>query len=405
MWSFSTKRRNRKKLRLLREHVAHLLHVDDDILQDNQKSELMTIRQELGSIDPRDDRKVQRAITDASRRVATVLPARKFATLREYADVFAVAMMVAFGIRGLFLQPFKIPTSSMQPTLFGIHFIERVGNHNPLLGRIPPLDYPLFSCRRAVLEIKQTGEFDPASVSQHSGLLRTDTRFGIGNVAYSLPGEVVKVAEYSAVSPNETYKAGKVLCDGWLSLGDHLFVDRFLHHLADMRRGDIAVFNTEGIYNNGAPLTNQGYYYIKRLAGLPGDTLKIVDQRLLVKPADATEFVPITELSGKFDKIYSFKGGYHGHTNEIAGGVPTYLSSPNEEFVVPEDCYFMLGDNSFFSSDSRVWGVVPRKNIVGKAFWVFWPFSRRWGPADRAAPLPEPTTTGDYGASFNMRLQ
>ncbi len=405
MFSFFAKRRELKKLKQLREHVAHILHADDDILPENRKNELSKILQGLNAVNYQDINQVRQAITDTNQSVSVILPTGKFAAIREYADVLAVAMMVAFGIRGLFLQPFKIPTSSMQPTLFGIHYIDRVGNHNQLLGKVPLLDYPLFSCRRAKLEIQQPGSFDPASVTYHSGFFRADTRFNIGNVRYSLPGKIAKAAEYSTVSSNKIYPAGEVLCDGWLSLGDHLFVDRFLHHLVDMRRGDIAVFNTEGIYNNGIPLANQGYYYIKRLAGLPGDTLKIVDRHLLVKPAGEKAFMPITELSDKFDKIYSFKGGYHGHSNEVAGGIPTYLGSPNEEFVVPEDCYFMLGDNSFFSSDSRVWGVVPRKNIVGKAFWVFWPFSRRWGPADRSPPLPEPTSREDNGAFFNMRLQ
>jgi signal peptidase I len=51
----------------------------------------------------------------------------------------------------------------------------------------------------------------------------------------------------------------------------------------------------------------------------------------------------------------------------------------------------MLGDNSESSSDGRYFGPVPRENIVGRACFVWWPFSRRWGLVDRAEPLSEPT--------------
>lgn len=57
----------------------------------------------------------------------------------------------------------------------------------------------------------------------------------------------------------------------------------------------------------------------------------------------------------------------------------------------PPDHYFMLGDNSEFSLDSRFFGPVPRRNLVGKAWLVFWPFSRRWGIADRQGPVDAPT--------------
>ena len=168
------------------------------------------------------------------------------------------------------------------------------------------------------------------------------------------------------------------------------------------------MFNTEGIYSpDGRSLTSvSGYYYIKRLVGLPGDTLKIVDNQLLIRPAGATEFKPIQEIAPVFKKLYSGQGGYQGHTNSPGEGGGGYLlRRAEDEFTVPADSYFMLGDNTRFSADSRLWGVVPRRNIVGRALVVFWPFSRRWGVVDRAEPLPVPTGEAVRGTYPSMYLQ
>ncbi|MFA7231956.1 MAG: signal peptidase I [Victivallaceae bacterium] len=404
MFNFSKKSRLRKEVKRLKEHTDYILHADDDILSEGQKKGLAQLSCSAATALAAKDVSVSGTFVEtAPEKFRKIIPERKYALLREYVDVIAVAVVVAFGIRGLFLQPFKIPTSSMQPTLFGIHFIEKEGNFNPLLAKLPAvLDYSLFSCRRAKLEVKAPGEVNPNSFKYFtSGLIFDNTSFDIGDVKYTLPGEQNKVIEYSGINGNEEYPAGKVLCDGWLSLGDHLFVDRFSHHIVGLNRGDITVFCTEGIIGpDGEPLAKRGYYYIKRLVGLPGDTLKIMNNRLQIKPAGATEFKPVTDFSEKFKKIYSGKGGYHGHLNS-----PNYLRDSDEEFNVPEDCYFMMGDNSAFSSDSRFWGIVPRKNIVGKALFVFWPFSRRWGLADRAEPLPVKTMAPERGTVQSMHLQ
>ena len=73
-----------------------------------------------------------------------------------------------------------------------------------------------------------------------------------------------------------------------------------------------------------------------------------------------------------------------------------YLRTPEETITLKEDEYFMLGDNSESSGDSRFFGVIPRKNIMGKACFVWWPFSRRWGVIDHEEPLEfdSPPTSG-----------
>ncbi len=162
------------------------------------------------------------------------------------------------------------------------------------------------------------------------------------------------------------------------------------------------VFNTDGLTVDGRRLADaSGFYYIKRLVGLPGDTLKIVGNQLYVKPQGAKVFKKIQEIAPAFEKIYSGKGGYQGHLNHMG----RYLATPGEEFKLGPDRYFMMGDNSSFSLDSRFFGAVPRENLVGKAWIVFWPFTRRWGWVDRQGPIDAPTGEPERGTFKVMYRQ
>jgi len=76
----------------------------------------------------------------------------------------------------------------------------------------------------------------------------------------------------------------------------------------------------------------------------------------------------------------SMKDGYHGYSNTSANGQRfPYLGTPDSVLSVPEAGYIALGDNSYNSSDSRDWGAVPQKNLVGRGLFVYWPFTSHWG--------------------------
>ncbi|MCP3965789.1 MAG: signal peptidase I [Lentisphaerae bacterium] len=406
MFNFK-KRKLKKELKKLGDQVGYVLHADDDVLTKKQQDDLRAIKSEVVTANIENPEQVKELLKSGNERFKRAYPPKGFALIREYADIVAVAVAVAFGIRGLFLQPFKIPTSSMQPTLFGIHYMQKDGCSNKLLNYMPSMvNEFLFGSSRAELKIKQGGYLNTDSVRQFtSGLFFTKTAFNIGDVGYTLPGEIPKVISYTGLNQSQEYKTGQELCNGWLSSGDHLFVDRFSIQIMGLNRGDIVVFNTEGIMHDGEPLAKKGYYYIKRLVGMPGDTLRIINNKLFVKPEGADSFKPIVAFSDKFKKLYSGKGGYAGHLNIVGGSPGEYLGAPEDEVRVPKDCYFMMGDNSYFSSDSRVWGFVPRKNIVGKAFFVFWPLSRRWGIPDSKTPLDIATKSPEFFTYPAMRLQ
>jgi signal peptidase I len=134
-------------------------------------------------------------------------------------------------------------------------------------------------------------------------------------------------------------------------------------------RGDIFVFKT-----NGLPMERPGApseHFIKRLAGVPGDTLRIAEPDLFINGHPAEDFV--------FKRVESRENGYTGYTNQQLPQPMRYLGTPNDTVTIPPYSYFALGDNSANSLDSRYWGFVPADNVVGRGLFVYWPFTSHWG--------------------------
>jgi signal peptidase I len=138
---------------------------------------------------------------------------------------------------------------------------------------------------------------------------------------------------------------------------------RFLE-LTEPKRGDIVVFENKGI---------SGYtskkHLIKRIAGLGGERFQIV-------PNSIHE-----DFGG--GGVREHKGNVHIDGERIEGPASVaereYYPAGEygrREVSIPEDHYFMLGDNVGNSRDSRFWGFLPRNNVVGKAVFIFWPPKR-----------------------------
>lgn len=122
---------------------------------------------------------------------------------------------------------------------------------------------------------------------------------------------------------------------------ERIMVDKVSYHLHDPSRGDVIVFI--------APPDPQ-LNYVKRIIGVPGDVITI--QGTVVK-------VNNTILQERY-----VSASYQGNP---------YLPIVNKK--VPNDSYFVMGDDRKNSSDSRLWGFVPRQNIIGRATLVYWPLN------------------------------
>ena len=138
------------------------------------------------------------------------------------------------------------------------------------------------------------------------------------------------------------------------SPADHFFADRLSYRFTKPKRGDLVVFRTDGISGIPAPHT----IYVKRLVGLPGETIVIRDLRVF---ADGRELGPGDGVPAAID--------YFNHRSTDESG-----------FVVPENSYFVLGDNSRQSYDSRWWGAVPEANVFGRVARIYYPFARAGVP-------------------------
>ena len=140
-----------------------------------------------------------------------------------------------------------------------------------------------------------------------------------------------------------------------VSPGDHVMVEGVTFLFRQPRRGDIVVFWTDGIASLPA-----GQFYLKRVAGQPGDHLRISGGKLFINEKKVSLSNAVGEIS------------YDSPPNAEAFSLRT-------EVTVPGGSYFVLGDNSTNSFDSRFWGSVPRRNIIGRVLFCYWPLQRIGG--------------------------
>jgi len=138
------------------------------------------------------------------------------------------------------------------------------------------------------------------------------------------------------------YRIPSASMEPTLQSGDRVLVNRFIYRFHDPRRGDIIVFHPPGAGDQATAgaSTEASVYFIKRIVGLPGETVE----------------------------------GRNGHV-EICAKPNVGCHILNEPYLT-HGHYFMMGDNRAISDDSRDWGTLPRSYIIGKAFATYWPLDR-----------------------------
>jgi signal peptidase I len=128
--------------------------------------------------------------------------------------------------------------------------------------------------------------------------------------------------------------------------GEYVLTDKITYRFRLPARGEVIVFK--------AP-KNEDYDYIKRIIALPGDRVKVEGGQVYLNNQKLDESVYL-----------------HQDSYTQAG----YFSQEGTEILVPAESYYVLGDNRNHSSDSREWGVVPKDNIIGRAWIRYWPLNQ-----------------------------
>lgn len=350
----------------------------------------------------------------------TIFPQKK---LPEWVELIVVAAILAGGIRAFFIQPFKIPTNSMFPTYNGMTSEICTGDENEIgkwaerifrsasfyeipspasgevfiplrrdtgtLSLLPPEKSgtagSVVAPGKDIYQLYVGGNAVPIAVPQEFALspvlLKTffpeaakeDVPEAFRWRSVFKNGQITTLPDGTpALRTGKSVRTGENLLNFKILGGDMVLVNRAGAHFFAPERGDPFVFRTHNIPG----LNNVELYYIKRLAGLPGDVLKIENGKLLVngKPENSADAFIKNNTPIPAENYYGYLP---------TSGAPSIYSLPlTQNFRVPEGFYYALGDNSANSYDSRGWGAVPAGDVVGTALFILYPFSSRWGLAE-----------------------
>lgn len=368
--------------------VRKFLRYNDDLISDERKAvirekrEAFTTALEDRSAKRKDLEELAKDLTETCKKSVKSYSASAW---KENLEVIFVAVVIAMGIRAYFIQQFKIPTGSMQPTLNGI-IAYPTKEMNPNAQYHAPDDYEKPGLPKLIWDKFWFGRSHVDWVSKEDDALILDEKHFYGKThfiffprtylitknghKYSAPGTDSRIINLlnRQLSSNPGFirtvpvKKGETIAKGFVDTGDQLVVNKFIYHWKKPERGEVFVFNTRDIaYIQNSLDPRQGsQHYIKRLVGVPGDSLEIRPPQLFVNGAVATE----PGIQG----VMNQSGVYVGYTAQGARSV-----------TLPEKAYWAMGDNSANSSDSRNWGVVPERNIVGRAAFVYYPFGHHFG--------------------------
>jgi len=174
---------------------------------------------------------------------------------------------------------------------------------------------------------------------------------------------IIQAFQIPSESMENTLLIGDYLLVDKLRYGGARFWDRILPY-RPVQRGDIIVFHY--------PI-HPSEHFVKRVVGVPGDRLRLINRRVYVNGAPLTEsYVRYSSdvhdvFRDEFPRLNVSAAGLEG-----AWWLQMKKLVDNGQLIVPEGHYFVLGDNRDESLDSRYWGFVPRENIVGRPLMIYW---------------------------------
>jgi len=374
----------------MRKHVGRLLNAQRDVLSPSAIDAISIAMHDLQkAVAGNADKKALLKEMESLEKVANKwLKPYPHSSIRENIEVLLVAVAVAMAIRTFFLQPFKIPTGSMQPTLYGITIAdlrEKPDFKMPgIFSRF--VDACFYGTFYHHLQAEADGELLAVGPLQH--VLKFINKQQI-TMRYNLSGSLVdkshtiwfspdeRLAERANLRPGQSFRKGDDIVNLKEVTGDHLFVNRMTYNFRHPKRGEIIVFETKGIEDPRMP---QDQFYIKRLVALGDERVQIGDDRHLT----INRTNRLDASTPHFENVYSFNPKDPPQESHYSGHVDGMLLAPLfqgklEGVMIRSNHYMVMGDNTMNSFDSRAWGDFSRTNVIGKSCFVYWPISQRFG--------------------------
>jgi signal peptidase I len=170
--------------------------------------------------------------------------------------------------------------------------------------------------------------------------------------------EVAKPYRIPSASMETTFLCARPTAGCTGSTSDRVLVNRLAYQFGSPQRGQVVVFEAPAKANRCEP-GDAGTTFVKRLIGLPGETVREDDSGFIsIRRPGARTWTKLAEP-------YLSRAARLADTTDFG-----------KSWRVPQGEYFMLGDNRADSCDSRRWGAVPRKNLIGPVIFTYWPPGR-----------------------------
>src|SRR6266496_4470967 len=300
--------RHIKHSRLLLRRARKYLRYKADLLSESDREEIVAgIKTLRNALHEKDREQIHSAADTLDKTLHRLTPVTWESHWRENCEVILVAIVVAVGIRSYFLQQVA------EFIVLGRNYINVVSREDD-----------------QVLEI----------VPQKMFFFFTFSRLNCQRQNFMVYAAPETLRQDFNVFPGRVFHRGEIIARGAIDTGDQVFVDKFSYNFVKPHNGDVFVFRTNNIPAIRPDPVGGPPFYIKRLAGLPDDVLRIDPPFLYINGEKAKGY--------GFERVMSARPPYRGY----AFG-HEYLSKPDQKYTVPRNGYFALGDNSYNSFDSR----------------------------------------------------
>ncbi|MDP4722428.1 MAG: signal peptidase I [Akkermansiaceae bacterium] len=406
----------KKNAKILVKGAKKFVDYKRDLLSDERIAEIESRKKDLiAAVKSGDRAKVEEASKQLRATCEHSLPREKpQGWFEENVEVMFVAIVIALGLRAYYLQPFRIPTGSMQPTLNGIVGTPMKEDKWPSFP-VRMAEYVLKG--RSYVKVVNNEDRQVPIVRTMDGGVYTDVKdyqwfhffsrsrlYSLNEKPLRLPAPASQAFEVglrdalieAAQSGGSKQKGqdvgllkkGQVLLEGFIDTGDLVLVDKFSYHFRKPERGEVFVFDTIGIkgIKDRSGEQGAGSHYIKRLVGVPGDSLSIQRPDLLVD-GKITQEPGIRRVAEGGPPFKEDHIGYHLAERRVGDNLAIALLNPEDTLDLDGENarpgmreYAAMGDNTGNSLDSRYWGTVKEYNLVGPALFSLWPITTgHWG--------------------------